>query len=210
MTNFTGIKTIFWDFDGVIMDSMAVRDQGFEEVLKEYPKDQINQLLAYHKANGGLSRYVKFRYFYEQIRNEEVSNEKVQELADSFSSIMLQKLKRSDFLISQTVDFIEHNHQNYTMFIVSGSDQSELREICHYVEIAKYFKGIYGSPTPKNDLVKNLIENDNINPSESILIGDSVNDYEAANVNDIIFYGFNNSELKSVSSNYIENFKGVS
>lgn len=210
MTNFTGIKTIFWDFDGVIMDSMPVRDQGFEEVLKDFPKHQVNQLLAYHKDNGGLSRYVKFRYFFEQIRKEEVSDEKVQELADSFSSIMLQKLKNPEYLISQTVDFIKENHQNYRMFIVSGSDQSELREICQSVEIAKYFKGIYGSPTPKNNLVENLIANENINPSRSILIGDSINDYEAAKVNEVQFYGFNNSELKSLSSNYIENFKAVS
>lgn len=209
MINFIGIKTIFWDFDGVIMDSMPVRDQGFEEVLKEYPKDQVYQLLSYHKANGGLSRYVKFRYFFEQIRKEEISNEKVQKLASSFSSIMLQKLKSPDYLISQTVDFIEQNHQNYKMFIVSGSDQSELREICHSVEIAKYFKGIFGSPTPKNDLVQNLIKSKNINPLSSILIGDSINDYEAAKVNDIGFYGFNNPVLKSMSSNYIESFKVV-
>jgi HAD superfamily hydrolase (TIGR01549 family) len=210
MTKFTRIKTIFWDFDGVIMDSMPVRDQGFQEVLKEFSKDQINQLLAYHKANGGLSRYVKFRYFFEQIRNEEISNEKVQELANSFSSIMLQKLKSPEYLISQTVDFIKQNHQNYTMFIVSGSDQSELREICKSVGIAKYFKGIFGSPTPKNTLVQNVIEKENINPSESILIGDSINDYEAAKVNDITFYGFNNQDLKPLASNYIEHFKEFS
>ncbi|MGJ3236241.1 HAD family hydrolase [Marivirga sp.] len=210
MINFTGIKTIFWDFDGVIMDSMPVRDQGFEEVLKDFPKDQVNQLLAYHKANGGLSRYVKFSYFFEEIRKEEVSDKKVQELAGSFSAIMLQKLKSPDYLINQTVNFIEQNFRNYRMFIVSGSDQSELREICNSVRIDQYFKGVYGSPTPKNDLVRNLIKKENINPTESILIGDSINDYEAAKVNDIAFYGFNNSELKSLSSNYIENFKGVS
>lgn len=210
MINFTGIKTIFWDFDGVIMDSMPVRDQGFEEVLKEFPKNQVNQLLAYHKANGGLSRYVKFRYFIEEIRKEEVNDEKVKELAANFSVIMLEKLKNPEFLIRQTVDFINSNHENYNMYVVSGSDQSELREICEAIKINQYFNGIYGSPTPKNNLVEDLIANENIKPSESILIGDSINDYEAAKVNDIAFYGFNNSELKSLSSNYIENFKGVS
>jgi HAD superfamily hydrolase (TIGR01549 family) len=206
MTSFTEIKTIFWDFDGVIMDSMPIRDQGFLEVLKDYPKDQVNQLLAYHKANGGLSRYVKFRYLFEHIRKENVSDGKVQELADSFSYIMLEKLKNPDFLINQTVEFIRSEHQKYRMYIVSGSDQAELREICKSVGIEQYFQGIYGSPTPKNQLVQNLIQNENIKSSASILIGDSINDYEAAKVNGIRFYGFNNPSLLTVSRDYITKF----
>jgi phosphoglycolate phosphatase-like HAD superfamily hydrolase len=39
------------------------------------------------------------------------------------------------------------------------------------------------------------------------LIGDSINDYEAANKNNIFFYGFNNANLKSLGSGYIYNFK---
>jgi HAD superfamily hydrolase (TIGR01549 family) len=206
MISFTGIKTIFWDFDGVIMDSMPIREQGFLEVLKAYPDDQVNKLLAYHKVNGGLSRYVKFRYFFEEIRKKEVSEEEVQELAKSFSVIMLEKLKSPEFLIDQTVDFIQANYENYEMYIVSGSDQKELREICAAVDIDQFFKGIFGSPTPKNQLVQNIIEKENCNPADSILIGDSINDYEAAKVNGIKFYGFNNPSLLTVSRDYITKF----
>ena len=28
------IKTIFWDFDGVILDSMPIRDYGFRKIWK--------------------------------------------------------------------------------------------------------------------------------------------------------------------------------
>jgi len=206
MINFTGIKTIFWDFDGVIMDSMPIRDQGFLKVLKDYPEKQVNKLIAYHKANGGLSRYVKFRYFFEKIRKEDVSDEKIQDLAMRFSSIMLKNLKKPEFLISQTVNFIKHNNENYKMFIVSGSDQKELRQICKAVEIEQLFKGIYGSPTAKDELVKHLIDTENIESATSILIGDSVNDFDAAKVNGIEFYGFNNPALTTVSKNYISKF----
>ena len=36
-------KIILWDFDGVIMDSNAVRDIGFEKVLDNYPKESIEE-----------------------------------------------------------------------------------------------------------------------------------------------------------------------
>jgi HAD superfamily hydrolase (TIGR01549 family) len=176
------------------------------KVLKDYPEKQVNKLIAYHKANGGLSRYVKFRYFFEEIRKEDVSDEEIQELAMRFSLIMLENLKKPEFLISQTVNFIKHTYENYKMFIVSGSDQKELRQICKAVEIEKFFKGIYGSPTAKDELVKHLIDTENIESATSILIGDSVNDFEAAKVNGIKFYGFNNPALTTVSKNYISKF----
>jgi beta-phosphoglucomutase-like phosphatase (HAD superfamily) len=28
-------KTIFWDFDGVILDSMPIRDYGFSKIFEE-------------------------------------------------------------------------------------------------------------------------------------------------------------------------------
>jgi phosphoglycolate phosphatase-like HAD superfamily hydrolase len=39
------------------------------------------------------------------------------------------------------------------------------------------------------------------------LIGDSINDYEAAEESNIDFYGYNNEELKEVSKKYINNFE---
>ena len=40
-------KTIFWDFDGVLMNSNAVRDRGFLEVLKQYPKVEVDKLMKF-------------------------------------------------------------------------------------------------------------------------------------------------------------------
>ena len=49
------------------MDSNAVRDRGFKEVLNGYPENEVDALMTFHQDNGGLSRYVKFRYFFEVI-----------------------------------------------------------------------------------------------------------------------------------------------
>ena len=88
------IKVIFWDFDGVLMDSNAVRDLGFERVLSAFPKEQVDQLLAFHQANGGLSRYVKFRYFFENIRGEPITEEEILVWAERFSGIMKELPKQ--------------------------------------------------------------------------------------------------------------------
>jgi phosphoglycolate phosphatase-like HAD superfamily hydrolase len=191
------IKIIFWDFDGVILNSNKVRDEGFETVLSGFPKEEVDKLLKFHRQNGGLSRYVKFRYFFEEIKGEEISEEEINDWASKFSDIMLSSLKDKSLLIPETNNFIRENYQNFQMHIVSGSDQTELRELCKSLEIDHFFKSIHGSPTPKNDLVKMIIEKHNYEPAFGILIGDSINDYEAAKVNDLHFQAFGNKELES-------------
>ena len=199
-------EVILWDFDGVIIDSNSVREFGFREVLKEFDTEQIEQLIDCHNANGGWSRYVKFRYFYEEILKRPISESKVQELANSFSSIMVECLPNPELLIDETVRFIQEMHlQGKQMHIVSGSDGSELRSLCKQLELSKYFLSINGSPTSKQALVKAIIDNGDISASQYCLIGDAGNDYDAANQNEVHFFGYNNEGLKELG-NYLEKF----
>lgn len=200
-------KIILWDFDGVIMNSMPIRSNGFGVVLKDYPGNQVEQLMEYHNLNGGLSRYVKFRYFFEQIRGESISEDKVLKLASAFSEIMLESLIDRELLIQDSISFIEENYTRYEMHIVSGSDGEELIKICEALNLKKYFKSINGSPTPKNELVRCVIANNSYDLNEIILIGDSINDYEAALSNAITFCGYNNTKLKSLGVHYLDSLQ---
>jgi len=185
----------FWDFDGVILNSNAVRDRGFIEVLKAYPEDQVELLLEFHQRNGGLSRYVKFRHFFEEIRKEPLTEEHLARLCNSFSEIMRALLADKNLLFEETVNFIRDNFQKYPMHIVSGSDQEELRYLSRQLGIDGYFQSIHGSPTPKKEWVATLIGSNQYPVQNCILIGDSINDFEAAQVNGIRFLCYNNKEL---------------
>ena len=55
-------------------------------------------------------------------------------------------------------------------------------------------------------MVKKILEKYKYDPKETILIGDSINDYEAANINGMKFYGYNNEKLREMSKVYLENF----
>lgn len=202
-------KTILWDFDGVIMDSMPIRDKGFEIVLKDYPKEQVSLLMEYHRNNGGLSRYNKFRYFFEEIRKEFITDGEIKVLADEFSVVMLENLLDTNLLIDDSLKFIIDNYSKFNMHIVSGSDGNELRYICEALGLSKYFISIHGSPTPKKELVKQVIISNNYNKPEMCLIGDSFNDFEAAEANNILFYGYNNKKLLNHSVRYIQSFSEI-
>jgi phosphoglycolate phosphatase-like HAD superfamily hydrolase len=192
-------RAIIWDFDGVILNSNEVRDLGFIEVLKEYNEAEVKALLDFHQANGGLSRYVKFEYFFKQVLKVHYSQEDIQNLAKQFSLIMKGLLTNKELLIQETLEFIQNN-QSYSMHIVSGSDGEELRFLCKQLGVAQYFKSIDGSPTPKVINVKNLVEKYQYQASSLVLIGDSVNDYDAANDNHISFYAYNNKAIDHLTN----------
>ncbi|MCV3456941.1 HAD family hydrolase [Campylobacter sp. CNRCH_2016_0050h] len=206
MQNRILIKNILWDFDGVIIDSSAIRDYGFREIFKEFDKALVEKLIEYHSINGGLSRFHKIRYFFNEILKKDINDDEVKAYADRFSLIMREELVKSKYLILDSVNFIKENYEKYNFHIVSGSEHDELNLLCQKLQINYYFHSINGSPTPKIELVKNLLMKENYNKSETILIGDSINDYEAAKESNISFYGYNNQQLKDISKRYIEKF----
>ncbi|MBT0819574.1 HAD hydrolase-like protein [Campylobacter lari] len=206
MQNRILIKNILWDFDGVIIDSSAIRDYGFREIFKEFDKALVEKLIEYHSINGGLSRFHKIRYFFNEILKKDINDDEVKAYADRFSLIMREELVKSKYLILDSINFIKENYEKYNFHIVSGSEHDELNFLCQKLQINYYFYSINGSPTPKIELVKNLLMKENYNKSETILIGDSINDYEAAKENNIAFFGYNNEALKDISQMYIKNF----
>jgi phosphoglycolate phosphatase-like HAD superfamily hydrolase len=205
--NKNNIKVIFWDFDGVIIDSNNIREMGFKRVLSGYPIEQVEQLLNYHRINGGLSRYVKFDYFFREIRNERTHEKEILELAFRFSNIMKQLLVNEDLIIREIIDFISKNHNNYIMHITSGSDEEELRFLCKEHGIDSYFSSINGSPTPKMDLIEKLMLVNGYDNDECVVVGDSRNDLEASTQNNILFLCYNNDDLCIDNHRFVDFFK---
>lgn len=190
------IKNIIFDFDGVILDSVPTKTEAFKKLFENYPEVKVKQLIKYHIENGGISRFVKIKYFFEDLLGENISDAEIQKYADIYSQLTKEELTNSKYIIDDAVDFIKQNYKKYNMHIASGADENDLKYICEKLDLRQYFLTINGSPTKKNKIVKDILDINDYYKKETILIGDSINDYEAANYNGIEFYGYNNEELK--------------
>lgn len=199
------IKTILWDFDGVILDSMKIKGDAFRELFKIESSKALDSIEKYHYAHGGVSRFDKINYFYNDILGKDISEDEVLFFAKEFAKIIEKKLYNKNNLIMDSVNFIKKSYNKYSFHIVSGTEHNELNDICKYFNITQYFITINGSPTKKDILVENVLKKYNYNIDETILIGDAMTDYNASVLNGIGFYGYNNLELEKF--NYIENFK---
>ena len=182
------IKNIIFDFDGVILDSIPVKTEAFRKLFQNYPQRIVDKFINFHLQNGGMSRYEKIKYFFNELLEEKISEEKVLEYANLYSKLTKQELTNEKYLIKEVVDFIRNNYAKYNMHIASGADENDLTYICDKLNLTKYFLSIKGSPTKKTDIVKNILIEYTYEKSKTILIGDSINDYYAALNNHIEFY----------------------
>jgi phosphoglycolate phosphatase-like HAD superfamily hydrolase len=202
------LTALLFDFDGVIVESEVIRIDGFRAIFSHEPPALVERLIEYHVANGGLSRYAKIRWFYETQKRQVCPDDELAGLAQRFKTIMLERMKAPGLVIPKTLDLIRAVHGRVPMHICSGSDGGELREICKAHGIDSYFETIEGSPTPKDELVRNLMAKFGYDAAHTIFIGDAINDLTAAKANGLWFYGINNENLRAISDAYLDDFIG--
>ena len=110
----------------------------------------------------------------------------------------------------EALEFIKQTNTIIKHFIASGSDSDELRFLGEKLNIYRLFSDIMGSPLSKECLVSKIVKTSEIKNDEICLIGDSLNDYEAASTNRIRFFGYNNTNLINISDVYLNNFGELS
>lgn len=188
------MNVLIWDFDGVIIQSDHVRELGFRECLNDFPLADVDKLIAYHKLNGGLSRYHKLEYFFTEIHPLKEYRNLMHDRLKIFGEIMLRNLKDKTLLNLEVVKVIKSSLA--LQYIASGSDQTELRELVRFLGLEPFFIDILGSPTKKVDLVKTIVNKHKDIPVDEIcMIGDSINDFDAAKANKIQFFGYNGDQV---------------
>ena len=196
---------VIFDFDGVLVESNEIRFNGFRKLFKDYPQEQVDILVDYAKANGGVSRYKKIEYFFNEIRQEPTSDESVNHWAAQFSELVEQDVVEAKS-VAGSVEFLEEYSNLFDFAIVSGSDQAELRRVCGKRGIDHFFKTILGSPVEKKDNIAALLSELNWSHDRSVYVGDSNNDLDSAKANNLDFVGrcsglidWENSSVKFVT-----------
>ena len=178
MKRISQYKYLIFDCDGVILNSNNIKTEAFGEVVAYFGDKASKSLINFHLERGGISRYEKFKYFVEVIAlklNLNLKHISLDDLINRYSSIVKKKLEKCEI----NTDIINYKKiSKAKWFIVSGSDQKELREIFSKRKICEIFDGgIYGSPLNKEDIFYNLLQKNKINKSESLYIGDSEYDH---------------------------------
>jgi phosphoglycolate phosphatase-like HAD superfamily hydrolase len=179
------IRAIFFDFDGVLIESAEIKTRAFRRLFAEYG-DAVEEIVSYHVANMGISRFVKFRHIFDEILHLPLSVEQEDELGERFSGMVLQEVLEAP-LVPGVLDFLETYKGRYLFFIVSGTPEQELRDIADRRRLSPFFLEIHGSPESKEAIIEGIISRYALDSDEALMIGDGETDLLAAEKNRITF-----------------------
>lgn len=176
--NFKKCKTWIFDCDGVLLDSNSVKTEAFYEVALPYGKEPAEVFISYHKQFGGISRFEKFKYFFEHILRKKEFQKELEDALHKYGSLVQKKLLECPETEGLFPFFDKISNANRKI-VVSGGMQEELRYVFAQRNLSKYFDNIYGSPDSKLEIIQREL-NRGMLLLPAIFIGDSKYDYECA------------------------------
>ncbi len=169
---------ILMDCDGVIFDVNRAKVQAFAEALADYPSDVVDRFLDHHKAHGGVSRYAKFRWFFTEVLSVADADARIEDAlarygAASRAAYSAERLRR------EALDFMDRMSP-VPVYVVSGSDQAELREVFRAHGLERSVAAVLGSPTNKLTHCTQVLSELEISPDRALIVGDGRAEFEVA------------------------------
>jgi phosphoglycolate phosphatase-like HAD superfamily hydrolase len=204
-------RVLFWDFDGVIKESINVKSSAFAKLFECYGSALMARILEHHLANGGMSRYEKFP-IYTKWAGLSLSSSELEELSKRFSTLVFQGVIDAPW-VPGAESFLRNNRFNQIFILISATPKNELIDIITCLNLFPCFRFIYGAPTKKHDAIAETFELLSVEKHDCLMIGDSKVDLEAANKNRIDFllrrHNLNLSLFESFDGYTVEDFIGL-
>jgi beta-phosphoglucomutase len=181
------INTIVLDFDGVIVESVDIKTEAFR-TLFSFTQNHVDEIVAYHLRNAGISRFEKFQYIYDNILHEHLTDEQSRVLSDRFSSLVIDAVVRAPY-VKGAEQFLLQFFQKIPLYVVSATPEQELMQIVIRRGMDHFFKSIYGSPKKKAENLMALVMTACLPQEKTLFVGDALNDLHAARHAGVRFIG---------------------
>jgi len=182
------LQALFFDFDGVIVDSTSTKTEGFRSLFDEYGSEIVEKVVEYHQLHGGISRVDKIEYAHRNFLKSPLSKADLGCWGDRFSELVVEKVIRAHW-VAGAKEFLDDMLDKVPIYVISGTPETELKYILEQRSMSFYFKEILGSPIRKPEHIMNLLGKYSLNPSQCVFVGDAMTDYDAAMETGLNFVG---------------------
>jgi phosphoglycolate phosphatase-like HAD superfamily hydrolase len=173
------VELTFMDCDGVIFDVNDVKVRAFVEALDAYPPEARQRMADYHQDHGGVSRYEKLRWFFREAHRVDDPTRAIEHALERFGQVSRQGYAVRDPR-PEALAFAEQMGGPARVYVVSGSDQTELRDVFASAGLLPRFADVLGSPTPKRHHMREVLYARGVPASRALMVGDGRGDMQAA------------------------------
>lgn len=171
-------EALFLDFDGVVLESLAVKTAAFRELFRAYP-DHVDRIVAHHARYPGVSRYDKFAYVYGRILRRPLTALEVTRLDRRFSRLVRQGVLKCRF-VPGARGFLRYASARVPVYVASATPERELRAIVRQRGLRSYFSGVFGAPLSKAEAIQHVVEREGFDRRAVLFVGDARADEDAA------------------------------
>lgn len=178
------LRAVIFDFDGVILDSNALKTAAFREVFARYP-EHADAMMAYHEAHVAQSRYDKFGYLVEQLLDRPGDGALVEALAGDFAALLRDRMDVCPF-VPGAPELLEQL-RGVPLYLASMTPQDELQRLLDVRGLRHYCARVFGCPPwSKPDAVGAIVAT--LGGAEGVvLVGDAAGDQRAAAAHGVEF-----------------------
>lgn len=182
------MRAVAFDFDGVIVESVDLKNRAFGELFRDKHPDKVEEVIHFQLENIGLSRLEKFPRIYDEILGVAFPEGELERLDERFSRIVYEAVVSCPF-VAGALELLVRLHVDHRLFVVSATPQWELQRIVELRGLSPYFTAVCGAPAKKPDLLRQILADEGLAPSQLLFVGDAINDLHAAKVSGVPFVG---------------------
>ena len=181
-------QIIFFDFDGVLVESVEIKNHAFRKLYAEHGENVVEKVLAHHMEHGGISRVVKIRHSHLAFLGIDLTDEGLSTLAAQFAEAV-EELVSACPAVKGAIEMLTALRAGRPLYIVSGTPECELKRIVARRGMTSYFHGVFGSPRRKEEIIEAILARHGVAPSDTLFVGDGMTDYWAARNSEVPFVG---------------------
>jgi len=182
------IRCVVLDCDGVILETVGLKTDAFAASAAHLGPEAVRMLVDYHLEHGGVSRFEKYRYLWREHFGREIRDDEMRDMVERFLAAAAEGLPKAPF-VPGAREFIEAWTGRLPLHVASGAPDEELKAILRIKGVDRHFVSIHGSPTPKAELLAGIVAASGVSPAETLMVGDSSTDLDAARRVGTLFYG---------------------
>jgi phosphoglycolate phosphatase-like HAD superfamily hydrolase len=181
-------QAFFFDFDGVLADSVEVKTRAFAHLFEPYGPAVMTRVVEHHRCNSGVSRVDKFRYYYQEFLHRAIDDQEITALCQRFSRLVVDEVVAAPEIPGAKA-FLDASAKRLPLFVVSAAPEEELREIVARRGWSQYFLEVTGTPKSKRENLAFLLQKYNFVPQDCVFFGDAIADFKAAASCGVCFLG---------------------
>lgn len=205
-------RLVFWDFDGVIKESVAVKTDAFGQLFSRFGSAVADRVQDHHLTNGGMSRFEKMPV-YLAWAGQPVTEASIGDYCQRFSRAVLQCVIDAPW-VAGVEQYLRSNRHRQEFVLVTATPQQEIEDILQAIDLHRCFSAVYGTPTRKVDAIRQaLASSPGVLASECLMVGDAMADLEAARENKVPFllrrHGDNQSVFHDYVGAFVKDFSGL-